>query len=54
MSEEKNFAHHDLLDIVELDPLTINPTPAFLKKDHQAKYFYQVCISEEVFEEICD
>jgi hypothetical protein len=47
-------SHLDLLDIVEIDPLTINPTPAFMKKDHQAKYLYQACVSDEVFEEICD
>jgi hypothetical protein len=48
------FAHHELLDVVEMDPLTNNPTAAFLKKDHRAKYFYQASVSDEVFEEICD
>jgi hypothetical protein len=48
------FAHHELLDVVEIDPLTINPTAAFLKKDYRAKYLYQACVSDEVFEEICD
>jgi hypothetical protein len=28
------FVHHELLDVVEMDPLTINPTAAFLKKDY--------------------
>jgi hypothetical protein len=31
------FAHHELLDVVEMDHLTINPTAAFLKKDHRVK-----------------
>jgi hypothetical protein len=26
------FVHHELLDVVEMDPLTINPTAAFLKR----------------------
>jgi hypothetical protein len=42
------------LDVVEMDPLTINPTAAFLKKDHQVKYFYQASVLDEVFEELCD
>jgi hypothetical protein len=48
------FAHHELLDVVEMDPLTINPTAAFVKEDYRAKYLYQACVSDEVFEEICD
>jgi hypothetical protein len=48
------FVHHELLDVVEMEPLTINPTAAFLKKDYRAKYFYQACVSDKVFEEICD
>jgi hypothetical protein len=48
------FAHHELLDVVEMDPLTINSTAAFMKKDYRAKYFYQACVSDELFEEICD
>jgi hypothetical protein len=48
------FAHHELLDVVEMDSLTINPTADFLKKDYPAKYLYQACVSDEVFEEICD
>jgi hypothetical protein len=48
------FAHHELLDVVEIDPLTINPTASFVKKDYRAKYLYQACVSDEVFEEICD
>jgi rRNA maturation endonuclease Nob1 len=48
------FAHHELLDVIEMDPLTINPTAAFLKKDHQVKYFYQESVLDEVFEEICN
>jgi hypothetical protein len=47
------FAHHEFLDVVEMDPLTINPTAAFLKKDYRAKYLYQACVSDKVFEEIC-
>jgi hypothetical protein len=43
-----------MLDDVEMDPLTINPTAAFLKKDHRAKYFYQASVSDEVFDEICE
>jgi hypothetical protein len=31
------FVHHELLDVVEMDHLTINPTAAFLKKDHRVK-----------------
>jgi hypothetical protein len=43
------FAHHELLDVVEMDPLTINPTAAFLKKDYRAKYLHQACVSDELF-----